>query len=180
MDFQHLPKADGERKGHLAAHVTGSFDHFLPVDKMYGFPYPESQALRPISLSKDDMERILDGFPLYYRSKYILHHNLPIGTAQITLRDPICTPCEIIKGGWIIAVGRTYTYPVAFYIDSEGHKPGISFPPLIGYSLKQVQKILRDDIAPEFVYDDQFYPDVCAAVKAVKELLDRKTCSDLN
>ncbi|KAH8762776.1 hypothetical protein BGZ57DRAFT_931287 [Hyaloscypha finlandica] len=179
IDFKRMPKVAEQEKGHLVAHVTGSFHHY--IDGRYDFSDTDAQALKPISLSKADMQCILEGYPPYYRSEYILRGTstfLP-GTTQITLQNPIPTFSDRTRGGWVIAVGRTYVTPVAFYVDEEGHHPGGRFPAHIGASMTRVRDVLEKDIAPEFPKGDPWYDDVCAAVAAVNHLLWEKSASDL-
>ncbi|KAK6826319.1 hypothetical protein RU639_005463 [Aspergillus parasiticus] len=160
-------------KGHsiLIAHVTGEFNHSFDDTTAH---------LKPASLPKADMERILSGYPPYYRSEYVLRHRLPPGTREIILQNPIPSPQDRFRGGWIVAVGRTYAYPVAFYVDSQRHRPGVNFPHTIDASITRVRDILEHDIIPVFSPSDPLYGDVCAALEAVKRLMGGKTRSDLN
>jgi hypothetical protein len=143
----------------------------------------DEEDLKPILLSKAHMQCILDGYPPYYRSEYILRPGtarLPPNTAKIALQNPIPTLADRTRVGWIIAVGRIQDKPVAFYVDDKGHHSGGRAPERIGASMIRVRDIFQNDIAPEFPQRDPWYPDICAAVMPVNHMLNCHTGSDLD
>ena len=122
-----------------------------------------------VDVLKDEMGKILDGYPPYYRKE--LH---TLGGA--TISNFIPSPADVEGGGWVIAAGLGEVQPVMYYVnkqkeyfaDSEG-------PERLRASLKRVLDVLRSDIAPHYPGDAS----LAAAIQGIEDTVTSGTEGNL-
>jgi hypothetical protein len=145
------------RKGITFCHIQGSF-----------------QQLRA-DLTKHELERMLDGYPPWYRNTFVTR-------GRVKLPFPISSLSDVSRGGWIVAVGlmnddiRSQA-PLALYrCQDEPEEPdfrgnGVVYRKAIARCLDHISR----NIQPHFPND----VNVKAAATMLEYLLQEKTASGI-
>jgi hypothetical protein len=107
------------------------------------------RAQRILQLTKQDIERILDGWPPFYREQFqtIEGH---------TLSHPLTSFDHIRRPAWIVAIGLGTVQPTDVYVDSmkDGARSLFTFP------LLRIKTVLENVFAQEW----KGYAEVAAAL----------------
>jgi hypothetical protein len=118
------------------------------------------------SLTKKEVERLIMGYPPFYREKLQIR---PGGS--ITVR-PIRSEEDVPRGGWVIAAGFSNTKPVPVYMDVRKHgkrtRAGVFWK-----SFERVKAILQGPISQAFPDND----DVQRILAGVTFMLEKETDS---
>jgi len=138
----------------LTAHISG------------GEPGCHSSFNVATMLTKNEMDRILDGYPPFYRE------DMSSKTDKLPLDNPLRDVTDGRRAGWIVAIELAGLAPVNFYVDNDESHKCIGYPPTVQQALRRVLDILSKDIELEFPENN----DVQAAIKTIQYIVD--TCSE--
>ncbi len=129
-------------------------------------------------LTKSELERLLDGYPPWYRETFTTH----AGTVRLAF--PTASEADVARGGWIVAVGLMDTSlpaqaPLAVYTCPAGSEPerpafrsnGVVFRSAIA----RCRDHIINSIQPHFPGD----ANVAAAVSMLEHLIVEKTGSGI-
>jgi hypothetical protein len=130
---------------------------------------------RRVDLTKNELERMLEGYPPWYRDCFVTW-------AKFSLAFPIHNLSDVSRGGWIVAVGLMNTYiesqaPLALYrCQDEPKEPefrsnGVVYRKAIARCLEHITRNLE----PHFPQD----VNVKAAVTMLSYLLTERTASGI-
>ncbi|KAI2630747.1 hypothetical protein GGR54DRAFT_167462 [Hypoxylon sp. NC1633] len=133
------------------------------------------QSERCQMLTKATLERMLSGYPPWYRETYTTR-------AKIDVPFPIASESDIPRGGWIIAVGLTdldleHQKPLALYRSPDEpdapafRQNGRAFR----YAVARCRDHIRSNIAPHFPQNS----DVADALRALDWLVETSTGSGM-
>lgn len=96
-------------------------------------------AQRMLDLTKDELDKILDGWPPFYRKTFT-------SIEGHLLENPLTSFDQVRRPGWIVAIGLGTVQPTDVFIDA-GATPGRR---LFEYTIQRVKKVLQDQFLPRW------------------------------
>ena len=95
-------------------------------------------AQRILVLEKIEIERILDGWPPFYRQSF------KSSEGDFTLESPLISRDQVRRPGWIVAIGLGRVQPTDLYLAQKGEEP------LFRFAISRVRKMLEDQFKVEW------------------------------
>jgi hypothetical protein len=119
------------RLNYFIPEVLGSRTDYLDIQEEKGVLLAHlGPAQRVLDLTKDEVDKILDGWPPFYRECFLSWEGH-------LLRSPLKSFDQTRRPAWIVAIGLGGVEPADAYIQRPGQ-------PLFSYALDRLRKVLLD------------------------------------
>jgi hypothetical protein len=112
---------------------------------------------RILSLTKEEMSRILEGWPPFYRKTFE-------SAEGHRLDSPLTTYYHARRPGWIVAIGLGRVQPTGVYVDAQGS----GRPSVFCLAIERVERVLKTQFEPKWPYD----PNVKATVEEIRHMIE--------
>lgn len=113
--------------------MLGSSLHYIDIQEQHGLIIAHlGRAERVLELTREEVERILAGWPPFYRQSFLSHEGH-------LLESPLTVFDHLRRPGWIVAIGLGRVQPTDVFVDNSTDKE----TSLFGYAILRVQRMLE-------------------------------------